>query len=300
MTTSTSSSSSTRKIRVSWTDREKNIIAEQVYRTNPNILSTKISLCSACNDAQVVLVAKGMLDKTRVRKVKASGHVDWMAQAIRKIDADANSDKLAKEQEAHEAEEKRLEEERKQYMLEHVSELPTADLLRVLINRFADVFDAHLLPIAIPLIERLAPTLSPFIEGIVVNSLASHLNKAAPSYSPVGQPVSSFEPVPSVTPTRDVPVRKPRIIIIGLRGEQPAQIKKSFEASFDITFYGSDVPAKQLKSALRFTDCVFYMTKFNSHATQKTLQDSGVKFEFLTGGITKLRTQLSALLDGWN
>lgn len=275
------SSKAVRKAKVFWTDEEKLMLAQEVHAVRS--ASANTSFLEALSQAQKNLVNRGKMEQVRVRNIVAITVVEWLPAMVLKC-ADEMKSHIAEQQERMEEElaQKRLEEQ-KQAMVENIALVPTQVLIGELINRFADVFDAHLLPIAVPLLERLAPTLAPMIENVVTRSMTSHFSKFTSSQGAVLE-------VPKEARTKKVSV-----IIIGLKGGQPDVIKKSFAERFDLTFFNCDVTSTQLKAAIRFTDHVFYMTGFNNHTVQNLIKNSKVKFDYVNGGISSLRSQLLTL-----
>lgn len=278
-----SASAKVRKAKVFWTDEEKLLLAQEVHVIRS--ASANTSFLEALCQAQKNLVRSGKFEqlRTRVRNIVAITVVEWLPALVSKC-ADEMQSYIAEEQERMEEElaHKRLEEQ-KLAMVENIGLVPTQVLVGELINRFADVIDLHLLPIAVPLLERLAPTLAPMIENVVTRSMTSHFSKFATSPSAV------------IEVPKEARKRKVSVIIIGLKGIQPEVIKKSYAERFDITFFNCEVSSSQLKAALRFTDHVFYMTGFTSHTIQNILKNSKVKFDYVSGGLTSLRSHLLAL-----
>lgn len=269
------------KPKVFWTDEEKLMIAKEVHAIRSAHANT--SFLWALGHAQKKLVESGKMEQARVRNIVAITVVEWLPAMVLKC-ADEMKAYIAEEQERMDEElaHKRLEEQ-KLAMVENIALVPTQALIGELINRFADTFDAHLLPIAIPLLERLAPTLAPMIESVVTRSMTSHFSKFTSNQGAVLE-------VPKEARTKKVSV-----IIIGLKGGQPDVIKKSFAERFDLTFFNCDVTSTQLEAAMRFTDHVFYMTGFTSHTIQNIIKNSKVKFDYVSGGISSLRGNLLAL-----
>jgi hypothetical protein len=283
------SSKAVRKAKVFWTDKEKLMLAQEVNSilsdTAPAIRCASLNsrTLNALDQAQKNLVKSGKMEQARVRNIVAITVVEWLPAMVSKC-ADEMQSYIAKEQERMDEElANKRREDQKQSVVENIGLVPTQALVSELLNRFADIIDLRLLPIAVPLLERLAPTLAPMIENVVTRSMASHFSKFT------ANPGSVIE-VPKETRHKKVP-----IIVIGLKGTQPETIKKSFGERFDITFFNCDVTSSQLKSSLRFTDHVFYMTGFTSHTIQSILKNSKVKFDYVSGGLTSLRSHLLAL-----
>jgi hypothetical protein len=140
-------------------------------------------------------------------------------------------------------------------------------------------------PIVGQVAEQLKPSLVSAVQTEILNALPSMVKTAANS---IGVPAS-------VTSTRPcVPaVKKRKIVIIGLKGGQPQQVKQKIPEDFVLTFYESRVPASQLKATLKHTDHVFFMSDWNNHATQSVVKNSNVPFEYVPGTVTNLVRRIS-------
>jgi len=85
---------------------------------------------------------------------------------------------------------------------------------------------------------------------------------------------------------------KKKLLVIGLNGHMMDIIKREFGPNADLRFCDAQIPSAELRSKLHHMDHALLMLKFISHGTQEVLNQSGVKYAKVSGGITMLRDAL--------
>jgi multidrug efflux pump subunit AcrA (membrane-fusion protein) len=94
---------------------------------------------------------------------------------------------------------------------------------------------------------------------------------------------------------RTTTVRKPAILIVGLRGGQKTEIQRDYGAHFDLRFVGSDESKDQLRSMTEKADTTIVMTDFISHSHEDIVKARSSSYIPRSGGMTQLRSTLAGL-----
>jgi hypothetical protein len=101
-------------------------------------------------------------------------------------------------------------------------------------------------------------------------------------------------PVLHVASVREVPQKKPKVLVVGLLPNQAGIVQSEFYEAFDIRFAESDTPTKRLESMASDCDRVMLMTNFISHSTQDAVKKHP-GFERIQGGVSKVKDRLTEL-----
>jgi len=142
------------------------------------------------------------------------------------------------------------------------------------------------------MIQNLSDAIAKQIAASVVVSLQASLTRELASVIPQHVP-----PVKQLTLNlANLPepaVIKPRVGIVGLLPAQVEAIEKDFADVFNI-HYWKDEGTAALKAIGRTSEIVL-VTKWCSHSATETLKSVGAKWRFVDGGLTELKTMLTAL-----
>jgi hypothetical protein len=93
------------------------------------------------------------------------------------------------------------------------------------------------------------------------------------------------------TPT----VRKPGILVVGLKGAQKSEIIRDYSARFDLRFIGSDESKDQLRAMTEKAETTVVMTDFISHSHEDIVKARSPNYVRSPGGMTQLRETLASL-----
>ena len=268
---------------IRWTDRERNTVTRRYAEL---VFSGRKEGIATFRVAQQEVLSEGMLSKDRERELASMQSVgSWFPPLFREllgqIQQEAQEQALADDAEGQEE----IVEAQPNVDLSSTS---TDNLLAELMRRALGIVlsdPTFIAPVVGQVAEQLKPSLVSAVQTEILNALPSMVKTAANS---IGVPAS-------VTSTRPcVPaVKKRKIVIIGLKGGQPQQVKQKIPEDFVLTFYESRVPASQLKATLKHTDHVFFMSDWNNHATQSVVKNSNVPFEYVPGTVTNLVRRIS-------
>jgi hypothetical protein len=143
------------------------------------------------------------------------------------------------------------------------------------------------------MIQNLSDAIAKQIASSVVVSLQASLTRELASVIPQHVPpvkqltlnLANLPPEPAVI--------KPRIGIVGLLPAQVDIIEKEFGDVFEIRYWKEDGTAA-LKAIGRACELVL-VTKWCNHSATETLKSVGAKWRMVDGGLTELKTMLTAL-----
>ena len=142
------------------------------------------------------------------------------------------------------------------------------------------------------MIQNLSDAIAKQIAASVVVSLQASLTRELASVIPQHVP-----PVKQLTLNlANLPepaVIKPRVGIVGLLPAQIDVIEKEFGDVFEIRYW-KDEGVVALKALGRASEVVL-VTKWCNHSATETLKSVGAKWRFVDGGLTELKTMLTAL-----
>ena len=142
------------------------------------------------------------------------------------------------------------------------------------------------------MIQNLSDAIAKQIAASVVVSLQASLTRELASVIPQHVP-----PVKQLTLNlANLPepaVIKPRVGIVGLLPAQIDVIEKEFGDVFEIRYWKDDGVAA-LKALGRASEVVL-VTKWCNHSATEVLKGVGAKWRFVDGGLTELKTMLTAL-----
>lgn len=143
------------------------------------------------------------------------------------------------------------------------------------------------------MIQNLSDAIAKQIAASVVVSLQASLTRELASVVPqqVSAPkqltlnLGNLPPLP--------PVTKPRIGVLGLLPTQVEAIEREFGDVFNIHYWKED-GFSTLKAIGRTSEIVF-ITRWCSHSATETLKGVGAKWRFVEGGLSELKSLLTAL-----
>ena len=142
------------------------------------------------------------------------------------------------------------------------------------------------------MIQSLADALAKQIASSVVASLQQSLTRELANVVPPALPA----PKPVTLNLANLPApkdNKPRVGIVGLLPAQVDAINKEFADVFDI-YYWKDDGVSSLKSIARNCEVVL-VTRWCNHKATEIIKSVGGKWRFVGGGLTELKTMLTAL-----
>lgn len=98
------------------------------------------------------------------------------------------------------------------------------------------------------------------------------------------------------TQQKFVPAKRPRVLIVGLQGEQESAIERKFGKEFDLRFVSSDRTANpsKWKDKTHGVSHIIHMTKWGSHAAMPFISKHPGYIP-LNGGVTDLENRLTEL-----
>lgn len=263
------------RTRIVWTELDKQLLIDIVVALRAT--DPKLSKLDALREAQKQLASSGVL-ANRTRRIDTLTTFPWFDGML-----SATVARLAKEQRAEE-EQRRIQQERDvEQAVANLSKVPVSALVQAIMDRLsgpdtslAEVFAPMLSMVVASVQDDVIRALTPVVERVVAQAAAGQTFKK-----------------PAVPDT----ARRPRVIVIGLKGSQPQSIKRKFSDSLDITFFESSVPSSQLKSCLKHTDHVFFMSGWNSHSVQDVVRNSRVSFDYVNGTNSNLDNCMSTFLQ---
>jgi hypothetical protein len=85
--------------------------------------------------------------------------------------------------------------------------------------------------------------------------------------------------------------RMPRVGVVGLLPVQAGELTSEFADALDLRFANTDKTANL--AALKGCDVIFLHTRHMSHAADQYLKTLGVELRRVTGGVSKLRDELT-------
>ena len=144
------------------------------------------------------------------------------------------------------------------------------------------------------MIQNLSDAIAKQIAASVVVSLQASLTRELASVVPQQAPKQLTLNLGNLPP--EPPVTKPRIGILGLLPAQVEAIEREFGDVFDI-YYWKDDGVSSLKSIAR--NCgVVLVTKWCNHKATEIIKSAGGTWRWVDGGLTELKTMLTALYVG--
>ena len=141
------------------------------------------------------------------------------------------------------------------------------------------------------MIQNLSDAIAKQIAASVVVSLQASLTRELASVVPQQAPkqitlnLGNLPPLP--------PVTKPRIGVLGLLPTQVEAIEREFGDVFNI-HYWKEEGSSMLKALGRTSEIVF-VTRWCPHSATETLKGVGAKWRFVEGGLSELKSLLTAL-----
>jgi hypothetical protein len=141
------------------------------------------------------------------------------------------------------------------------------------------------------MIQNLSDAIAKQIAASVVVSLQASLTRELASVVPQQAPKQLTLNIDNLPP--EPPVIKPRIGILGLLPAQVEAIEREFGDVFKI-YYWKEEGSSTLKTIARSSEIVF-VTRWCAHSTTETLKSVGAKWRFVEGGLSELKSMLTAL-----
>lgn len=143
------------------------------------------------------------------------------------------------------------------------------------------------------MIQNLSDAIAKQIAASVVVSLQASLTRELASVVPqqVSAPkqitlnLGNLPPLP--------PVTKPRIGILGLLPAQVDVIEQEFGDVFNIHYWKEEGSA--ILKAIGRTSEIVFVTKWCAHSATETLKGVGAKWRFVEGGLSELKSLITAL-----
>lgn len=265
---------------IRWTDRERNVVvrkyAEMVYAGADENLAT-------FRRAQTAAIEDGKLAQDRFRNVSSVQSIglwftDLVISHLDAISLEAQEQALSADAVAA------VVEPEQPVFVNPLADNSTDSLISELLRRGLSgaLSDGAVLS---PIVGQIAAKLEPSI----VTALTSKILEVLPSMlSGAVNSITVSSPTAQVSCKTKASAKKRKIVVIGLKGGQPQQVKDRVSEDLAITFYESRVTASQLKSTLKYTDYVFFMSDWNNHSTQAVVKNSHVPFEYVPGTVTNL------------
>jgi hypothetical protein len=141
------------------------------------------------------------------------------------------------------------------------------------------------------MIQNLSDAIAKQIAASVVVSLQASLTRELASVVPQQAPKQLTLNLGNLPP--EPPVIKPRIGILGLLPAQVEVIEREFGDVFNL-LYWKEEGSSALKTIARSSEIVF-VTRWCSHGATETLKSVGAKWRFVEGGLSELKSLLTAL-----
>lgn len=144
------------------------------------------------------------------------------------------------------------------------------------------------------------------LRAMLVDELASVFVEAAfkamGSAQFGGEPhVRITEPEPNTTAQprvvfqRPNTVRKPAVLVVGLKGSQKTEIQRDYGGCLDLRFIGSDESKDQLRAMTEKAETTVIMSDFISHSHEDIVKARSKHYIKRSGGLTQLRDALAGL-----
>jgi len=143
------------------------------------------------------------------------------------------------------------------------------------------------------MIQGLADAIAKQIAASVVVSLQESLAREMASVVPQHVPPAKQLTLNLGNLPPEPPVTKPTVGIVGLLPVQEEAISAEFGGVFDLRYWKEGSVAA-LKALARASELVL-VTKWCAHSATETLKSVGVKWRFVDGGLTELKSMLTAL-----
>lgn len=142
------------------------------------------------------------------------------------------------------------------------------------------------------LIQAIVSTVKPIVLNIINSpQFANTLIAAFREYAPA--PMGSSHPIIAETlKPSSAKMNKPRVLIVGLLGQQAQEIQKEWSQVYDLRIYDSDVTSDKIRSILPHCDKAILMTKFASHRAQDAMRGCN-GFTYCNGGVSALKELLN-------
>jgi hypothetical protein len=133
--------------------------------------------------------------------------------------------------------------------------------------------------------KQIAASVVVSLQGSLTRELASVIPQHVPPVKHLTLNIANLPPEPAVI--------KPRLGIVGLLPAQVDVIEKEFGDVFHISYW-KDGGTVALKAIGRACELVL-VTKWCNHSATETLKNVGAKWRRVDGGLTELKTTLTAL-----
>jgi len=143
------------------------------------------------------------------------------------------------------------------------------------------------------MIQNLSDAIAKQIASSVVVRLQASLTRELASVIPQHVPPVKQLPLSLANLPPEPAVIKPRIGIVGLLPAQIDVVEKEFGDVFEVRYW-KDEGVAALKALGRACELVL-VTKWCNHSATETLKSVGAKWRFVDGGLTELKTMLTAL-----
>ena len=141
------------------------------------------------------------------------------------------------------------------------------------------------------MIQNLSDAIAKQIAASVVVSLQASLTRELASVVPQQAPKQLTLNLGNLPP--EPPVTKPRIGILGLLPAQVEVIEREFGDVFNLHYWKEEGSA--ILKAIGRTSEIVFVTRWCSHGATETLKGVGAKWRFVEGGLSELKSLLTAL-----
>jgi len=121
-----------------------------------------------------------------------------------------------------------------------------------------------------------------------ITEIASKMTPPAPE-TPAA-PANDFITVTAHMPRQ----RKPKVVVVGLLGEQAGAVSKEMGGEYQLVFLASDVTSKRLKMNLTGADKAYGMVRFMDHRADGIIAKTNIPYTRVNGGVTDLIRLLKA------
>lgn len=141
--------------------------------------------------------------------------------------------------------------------------------------------------------------LAAMTQPVSTEGLEAAVTRALEQHDPI---VVTTTPLPegadkvSIAP-RD---RMPRVLIVGLLGQQEEDVSRAFKGDIDLTFIktSSNMSTNDFHLKLVNKDLIVLMTRFSSHWHDEQIKRAGVPVMRITGGLSMLKAWLQKWFNG--
>jgi hypothetical protein len=141
------------------------------------------------------------------------------------------------------------------------------------------------------MIQNLSDAIAKQIAASVVVSLQASLTRELASVVPQQAPKQLTLNLGNLPP--EPPVTKPRIGVLGLLPAQVDVIEREFGDVFNIHYWKEEGSA--ILKAIGRTSEIVFVTRWCAHSATETLKGVGAKWRFVEGGLSELKSLLTAL-----